>query len=134
WAVAHGSLGTSLFTGLPVRDMIVQRLAPTVTLMLMTLAVSVIVAIPCGALAAWMHNRWHDRGIMVLAVLSFSVPSFVVGYMLAWAFGLQLRWFPVQGYVPFSQGFWASLHTLVLPALALGSVYIALITRITRAT
>lgn len=134
WAVAHGSLGTSLFTGLPVRDMIVQRLAPTVTLMLMTLAVSVIVAIPCGALAAWMHNRWHDRGIMVLAVLSFSVPSFVVGYMLAWAFGLQLRWFPVQGYVPFSQGFWASLRTLVLPALALGSVYIALITRITRAT
>jgi peptide/nickel transport system permease protein len=134
WAVAHGSLGTSLFTGLPVRDMIVQRLAPTVTLMLMTLVVSVVVAIPCGALAAWMHNRWHDRGIMVLAVLSFSVPSFVVGYMLAWAFGLQLRWFPVQGYVPFSQGFWASLHTLVLPALALGSVCIALITSITRAT
>jgi peptide/nickel transport system permease protein len=134
WAVTHGDLGTSLFTGLPVSVMISQRLAPTVTLMIMTLAVSVAVAIPLGALAAWMHNRWHDRGIMVMAVLSFSVPSFVVGYMLAWTFGLQLRWFPVQGYVPFSQGFWASLHTLVLPALALGSVYVALITRITRAT
>jgi peptide/nickel transport system permease protein len=134
WAVMHGDLGTSLFTGLPVSVMISQRLAPTVTLMIMTLAVSVAVAIPLGALAAWMHNRWHDRGIMVMAVLSFSVPSFVVGYMLAWTFGLQLRWFPVQGYVPFSQGFWASLHTLVLPALALGSVYVALITRITRAT
>src|SRR5690606_17175500 len=134
WAIAHGDLGTSLFTGLPVSTMIAQRLAPTATLMVMTLVVSVIVAIPCGALAAWMHNRWHDRSIMVLAVLSFSVPSFVVGYILAWTLGLQLRWFPVQGYVPFSQGFWASLHTLVLPALALGSVYIALITRITRAT
>lgn len=134
WAVSHGDLGTSLFTGLPVSTMIAQRLAPTVTLMIMTLVVSVIVAIPCGALAAWMHNRWQDRSIMVLAVLSFSVPSFVVGYILAWTLGLQLRWFPVQGYVPFSQGFWASLHTLVLPALALGSVYIALITRITRAT
>lgn len=134
WAVTHGDLGTSLFTGLPVSVMISQRLAPTVTLMIMTLAVSVVVAIPLGALAAWMHNRWHDRGIMVMAVFSFSVPSFVVGYMLAWTFGLQLRWFPVQGYVPFSQGFWASLHTLVLPALALGSVYVALITRITRAT
>lgn len=134
WAVMHGDLGTSLFTGLPVSVMISQRLAPTVTLMIMTLAVSVAVAIPLGALAAWMHNRWHDRGIMVMAVFSFSVPSFVVGYMLAWTFGLQLRWFPVQGYVPFSQGFWASLHTLVLPALALGSVYVALITRITRAT
>ncbi|NYT51092.1 ABC transporter permease [Parapusillimonas granuli] len=134
WAIAHGDLGTSLFTGLPVSAMIAQRLAPTVTLMIMTLIVSVVVAIPFGALAAWMHNRWHDRGIMVLAVLSFSVPSFVVGYLLAWTLGLQLRWFPVQGYVPFSQGVGASLHSLVLPALALGSVYIALITRITRAT
>src|SRR5690606_13423425 len=107
---------------------------PTAPLMVMTRVGSVIVAIPCGALAAWMHNRWHDRSIMVLAVLSFSIPSFVVGYILAWTLGLQLRWFPVQGYVPFSQGFGASLHSLVLPALALGSVYIALITRITRAT
>src|SRR5690606_38718905 len=68
WAVAHGDLGTSLFTGLPVSAMIAQRVAPTVTLMVMTLIVSVIAAIPCGALAAWMHNRWQDRGIMVFAV------------------------------------------------------------------
>ena len=134
WAVLHGDLGQSLFTGLPVSHMISQRLAPTVSLMLLTLIVSVVIAIPLGAMAAWMHNRWQDRGIMVMAVLSFSVPSFAVGYLLAWTLGLQLRWFPVQGYVPFDQGFWASLHTLVLPALALGSVYVALITRITRAT
>lgn len=134
WAVLHGDLGQSLFTGLPVSHMISQRLAPTVSLMLLTLIVSVVIAIPLGAMAAWMHNRWQDRSIMVMAVLSFSVPSFAVGYLLAWTLGLQLRWFPVQGYVPFDQGFWASLHTLVLPALALGSVYVALITRITRAT
>jgi len=134
WRVLHGDLGASLFTGLPVSHMIGQRLAPTFSLMLMTLLVSVIVAIPLGALAAYKHNRLQDRSIMVLAVLTFSVPSFVVGYLLAWVFGLQLRWFPVQGYVPLSQGVWASLHTLVLPALALGSVYVALIARITRAT
>lgn len=134
WSVLHGDLGTSLFTGLPVSHMIAQRLAPTFSLMVLTLIVSVVIAIPMGAFAAWRHNRWHDRGIMVLAVFSFSVPSFVVGYLLAWTLGLQLRWFPVQGYVPFSGGFWASLHTLVLPTLALGSVYVALITRITRAT
>jgi peptide/nickel transport system permease protein len=134
WAVLHGDLGTSLFTGLPVSQMIAQRLAPTFSLMVLTLLVSVSLAIPLGAFAAWKHNRWHDRGIMVLAVFSFSVPSFAVGYLLAWTFGLQLRWFPVQGYVPFANGFWASIHTLVLPALALGSVYVALITRITRAT
>jgi len=134
WRVLHGDLGVSLFTGLPVSHMISQRLAPTFSLMAMTLLVSVIVAIPLGALAAYKHNRVQDRSIMVLAVLTFSVPSFVVGYLLAWVFGLQLRWFPVQGYVPLAQGVWASLHTLVLPALALGSVYVALIARITRAT
>ena len=134
WAISHGDLGKSLFTGLPVSAMIAQRLAPTFSLMLMTLVISVVVAIPMGAMAAWMHNRWHDRSIMVMAVLSFSVPAFAVGYLLAWIFGVQLRWFPVQGYIPLSEGLWASLHTLVLPALALGSVYVALITRITRAT
>lgn len=134
WAAMHGDLGASLFTGLPVSDMIAQRLAPTFTLMVMTICVSIFFAIPMGALAAWMHNRWQDRVLMVLAVFSFSVPAFAVGYLLAWIFGLQLRWFPVQGYVSFDEGFWASIHSLVLPALALGSVYIALITRITRAT
>lgn len=134
WNVLHGDLGTSLFTGLPVSHMISQRLEPTFSLMVLTLIVSVAAAIPLGAFAAWRHNRWQDRGIMVAAVFSFSIPSFVVGYLLAWALGLQLRWFPVQGYVPFERGFWASVHTLILPALALGSVYVALITRITRAT
>jgi peptide/nickel transport system permease protein len=134
WAVLHGDLGISLFTSQPVSYMIGQRLAPTFSLMVMTLILSVLVAVPLGALAAWRHNAWQDRGIMVSAVLGFSVPSFVVGYLLAWVLGLQLRWFPVQGYVPFARGVGASLHTLVLPALALGSVYIALITRITRAT
>jgi peptide/nickel transport system permease protein len=134
WHLLHGDLGTSLFTGLPVSHMIAQRLAPTFSLMVLTLIFSVMVAIPMGAFAAWRHNRWQDRGIMMAAVFSFSIPSFVVGYLLAWALGMQLRWLPVQGYVPFSNGIWASMRSLILPALALGSVYIALITRITRAT
>ena len=134
WHVMHGDLGTSMFTGLHVSDMIAQRLAPTFTLMVMTLIISVALAVPMGAFAAWRHNRWQDHGIMAFAVLIFSVPSFVVGYILAWIFGLELRWFPVQGYAPFSSGILASLYSLMLPALALGSVYVALITRITRAT
>lgn len=134
YAVGQGDLGRSLYTGLPVSEMIAQRITPTFTLMVMTLVLSVMLAIPMGTLSAWKHNRWQDRSIMVFAVFIFSVPSFVVGYILAWVFGLQMRWFPVQGYVPFSSGVLASLHTLVLPAFALGSVYVALITRITRAT
>jgi len=132
--VLQGDLGTSLFTGVPVSQMIVQRMSPTFTLMVMTLIVSVLIAIPLGALAAWRHNSKYDRGVMIVAVLSFSLPTFVVGYMLAWALGIEMRWLPVQGYVPFSQGIWNSIKTLILPTLALSSVYVALITRITRAT
>ena len=132
--VLQGDLGVSLFTGVSVTEMIVQRMAPTFTLMFMTLCVSIFIAIPLGALAAWRHNRAYDRGVMILAVLSFSIPTFVVGYILAWGLGIELRWLPVQGYAPYSQGIWASIRTLILPTLALSSVYIALITRITRAT
>ena len=133
WKVLHGDLGESIFTGLSVSHMIGQRLTPTLSLMLMTLVFSVLIAIALGAVAAWHHHRPVDRIIMMLAVLSFSAPSFVIGYLLAWTFGLEIRWLPVQGYVPLSEGFWASIRTLILPTLALCSVYIALITRITRA-
>ena len=134
WRVLHGDLGQSLFTSLPVTHMISQRLAPTLTLMCMTLVCSIFIAIPLGALSAWRHHSTFDRVMLILAVLSFSVPSFVVGYLLAWIFGLEIKWVPVQGYVPFTQGIWASIRTLILPTLALCSVYVALITRITRAT
>lgn len=132
--ILRGDLGVSLFTGLAVSEVIAQRIPPTFTLMLMTLIVSVAIAIPIGALAAWRHNRLDDRLIMVGAVFSFSLPTFVVGYALAWLFGVELRWLPIQGYVPFSEGVWKSIRTLIVPTLALASVYVALITRITRAT
>jgi peptide/nickel transport system permease protein len=85
-------------------------------------------------LAAWKQGTWIDRVIMVVAVFGFSVPVFVVGYLLAYVFALQLDWLPVQGYTPIAQGFWPWLSNLILPSVALGSVYIALIARITRAT
>ncbi len=134
WSLLHGDLGLSLFTNQPVAAMIVQRLEPTYLLMLMTLVVSVTLALPIGVIAAWKHNTASDRAVMVFAVLSFSVPSFVVGYLLAFVFGLQLRWLPVQGYVPMSNGLWPAVRSLILPAVALGSVYIGLLARITRAT
>ncbi len=134
WSLLHGDLGQSLFTNQPVATMIAQRLEPTYLLMLMTLVISVAVALPIGVIAAWKHNTTKDRVVMIFAVLSFSVPSFVVGYLLAFVFGLTLRWLPVQGYVPMSNGIWPAVRSLILPALALGSVYIGLLARITRAT
>ncbi len=132
--VARGDLGTSIFTNLPVSHMIAQRIEPTLSLMLLTLVISVSVAIPLGIVAAWKAGTWIDRGVMLFAVLGFSVPVFVTAYLLAFVFALELEWLPVQGYSPISKGFVPFIENLILPALALGSVYIALLARMTRAT
>jgi peptide/nickel transport system permease protein len=134
WHVLHGDLGTSIFTNLPVLTMIEQRTPTTLSLMSITLVMSIAIAVPMGVLAAWKAGTWIDRVIMVMAVLGFSVPVFVVGYVLAYVFALELPWFPVQGYEPLSAGFWPWLQSLILPAITLGGIYIALIARITRAT
>jgi peptide/nickel transport system permease protein len=134
WRLLHADLGRSIFTNLPVTTMIAQRVEPTLSLMVITLILSVVVAVPIGVLAAWKVGTWLDRAIMAFAVFGFSVPVFVVGYLLAYTFALQLEWLPVQGYTPISQGLWPWLKNLILPSIALGCVYIALIARITRAT
>ncbi len=134
WNVLHGDLGVSIFSNLPVSKLIGQRLEPTFSLMVLTLLLSIGIAVPVGVLAAWLQGTWVDRVLMAIAVLGFSVPVFVVGYMLSYVFALQLDWFPVQGYTPLARGFGPWLNNLVLPAVALAGVYIALIARITRAT
>jgi len=132
--VLQGDLGTSMFTGLPVTELIAQRIEPTLSLMIVTILMAVAIAVPIGVVAAWKAGTWIDRLIMAFSVLGFSVPVFVVGYLLAYYFALELDWLPVQGYTPISDGFWPWLENLILPAIALGFIYIALIARITRAT
>ena len=134
WHVLHGDLGTSIFTNLPVTHMIAQRIQPTVSLMVITLVISLACAIPLGVVAAWKQGSWIDRFAMIISTLGFSVPVFVVGYVLAYVFALTLDWFPVQGYTPIEQGVWPWFLNLLLPAVALGLIYMALIARITRAT
>jgi peptide/nickel transport system permease protein len=131
WHVLHGDLGQSIFTNLPVTHMIAQRVEPTVVL---TLIFSIVVAVPMGVVAAWKQGSLIDRGVMLLAVFGFSVPVFVVGYLLAYVFALQLDVLPVQGYTPLSEGVWPWLSNLILPTLTLGGAFVALIARITRAT
>jgi peptide/nickel transport system permease protein len=134
WHIMQGDLGLSIFTNLPVTRMIAQRIEPTLSLMVVTLILAIGIAVPLGVVAAWKSGSWIDRLVMGFAVLGFSVPVFVVGYVLAYVFALQLDWVPVQGYTPIANGFWPWLQNLILPAVALGGVYIALIARITRAT
>jgi peptide/nickel transport system permease protein len=132
--ILRGDLGISIFTSLPVTQLIAQRIEPTVSLMIVTLILAISIAVPMGVIAAWKAGSWIDRFAMAISVTGFSVPVFVVGYLLAYIFALQLDWLPVQGYTPLSQGLWPWFENLILPAITLGFVYIALIARITRAS
>ena len=134
WNILRGDLGVSIFTNLPVSTMIRQRVEPTLSLSLVTLILSIVLAVPMGVVAAWKQGTFIDRAVMAFAVLGFSVPVFVVAYVLAYYFALEWDLLPVQGYTPFAQGFWPWLENLILPSIALGAGYIALIARITRAT
>ena len=133
WRILHFDLGTSMFTGMPVTKLIGQRIEPTLSLMIITLILAIVIAVPMGVVAAWKAGSWIDRALMGFAVFGFSVPVFVVGYVLAYVFALELEWLPVQGYTPFSAGLWPWFENLILPSIALGFVYIALIARTTRA-
>ncbi len=133
-ALLHGDIGTSIFWGDSVFTLIGQRAEPTVSLAFTTLAVAVFLAIGLGVLAAARVGTWVDRLVMGFAVLGFSVPVFVVGYLLIFIFSISLKWLPVQGYSPIAEGVVPWLRNLVLPSVALGLAYVALIARITRAT
>lgn len=135
WAsrVLVGDLGISIFSNEPVSKLILQRLEPTLSLALTTTIFAVIIAVSVGVLAAWKAGTWIDRLVMAFSVAGFSVPVFVVGYLLIYVFAIQLRWLPVQGYTPIAEGIIPWLRNLVLPSIALGLAYVALIARITRA-
>jgi peptide/nickel transport system permease protein len=132
--IAQGDLGISIFSNEPVLKLVGQRLEPTVSLALATLLVAVVIAVTFGVIAAWKAGSVIDRLLMVVSVVGFSVPVFVVGYMLIYVFAIWLRWLPVQGYTPIAEGIIPWLRNLTLPAIALGLAYVALIARITRAT
>lgn len=134
WATVRGDLGVSMYSGIPVTTLVQQRMGPTFSLAVTTLIVAVTIAVTLGVLAAWKAGSLLDRAVMGLAVTGFSVPVFVVGYIMVYYVSLQWRWLPVQGYKPMSDGIGPWLSHLVLPSFALGLAYVALIARITRAS
>lgn len=134
WNLLHGDLGRSLFWGDPVTRLIAQRAEATIALAITTSIFAIAMALLLGITAAAKAGTAFDRLVMAFAVLDFSIPSFVVGYVLIYVFGVELKWLPVQGYSPIAEGVGPWLRSLALPTVALGLVYMALIARITRAT
>jgi peptide/nickel transport system permease protein len=130
----RGDLGVSLFSHLPVASLVAQRIPPTLSLAVATMMFAVTTALPLGIVAAWQVGRWIDRVIMALAIAAFSFPIFIIGYALVWGLALHWRVLPVQGYTPPSAGLAPFALHLVLPAVSLGLVFMALLTRMTRST
>jgi peptide/nickel transport system permease protein len=130
----HGDLGVSLISNVPVLKMISQRIEPSISIAVATIILSVLIAVPLGVIAAWKQGTWIDRFVMGLSVLGFSVPVFVIGYVLIQLFAIDLRWLPVQGFKSITGGLGPFLERLALPTLALSFIYVALIARMTRAS
>lgn len=130
----RGDLGTSIFSHEPVATLIWQRVEPTLSVTLCTLAMALVVALAMGVIAAATAGSALDHWVMGFAALAFSIPAFVVGYLLIFVVAINLRWLPVQGYTPIADGILPWLQHLILPSITLSLAYIALIARITRAT
>ena len=134
WHVVQGDLGVSIFSGEAVTHMIGQRLQPTFSLLLLAIVISVGGGVPFGVAAAARPGSWHDRALTAFTTLGFSLPAFIAGYGLAFVFATTLKWLPVQGFVPLSEGPGLWLRNLILPAVTLSLVYAAIIARVTRAS
>lgn len=129
-----GNLGTSLISQTPVTTLIAQRLEPTISIALLAITFSVLIAVPLGVIAAWRHGGWLDNAVMTLSVFGFSLPVFVIGYLLIQLFAIDLKWLPVQGFRSVFGGIGPFLERAALPALTVSTIYIALIARMTRAS
>ncbi len=139
--VVQGDLGYSFYLSKPVTELIAQRIEPTLALALGTVILAVLIAVPLGTLAAWRMGGWLDRLLSGFSVAGFSIPVFVIGYLLIYLFAIRLEWLPVQGYKSLLDGAggagagpWAWMRQLILPWMTLAMIYVALIARVTRAS
>ena len=132
--VLHGDFGESVSGNETVLSMILSHLQPTVFLSLYSLIIAAVIAIPLGMIAARKKGAMVDHSVTVISLAGISLPSFLLGLFLMLLFAVRLKWFPVSGYVPPSQGMASHLRSLCLPAITLGFMNAALMMRMTRAS
>ncbi len=131
--IFQGDLGQSIFLNQPVTQALAARAEPTFFLTLFSILIAVLIALPVGVLSAVKRGTFFDQSVVTLTMIAASVPSFWLGLMLIQTLAVGMGWFPASGYGGPDTGFIDRLHHLILPALALGVVNSALITRFTRA-
>lgn len=132
--VLTGDLGDSFFLKMPVLQAFLENLGPTFSLAILSQIIAIIIALTLGVIAAKKRGTATDQAVMGLSLFGISIPSFLVGLFLILLFSVQLRWLPVAGYRPLSDGIVEHLKYLILPAIALGTMQAALITRMTRSS
>jgi peptide/nickel transport system permease protein len=132
--VLHGDLGQSIFLNQPVGQALLQRAEPTFFLTVFSLVIAVVIALPVGVLSAYYRDTAFDQAMTTIAMFAASIPSFWLGLVLMQIFAVQLGWFDTSGYGGPGASFAERMQHLVLPAVALGLISSALITRFTRAS
>lgn len=136
WAgrLLRGDLGTSIFSKHSITSLMAPRLQPTLSLAFIAITLSILLGVPMGVIAAWKARSVLDSGVMLFAVLGFSIPVFWLGFLFIWGFAVNIRIFPAVGFVPISDGIIPYLRSLTLPALANAIPFSALVARMTRST
>jgi len=130
--LAHGNFGTSLVLNQSVVSAVIERLPVTLSLSVIAMAIVVPVGVACGVTAAYFRGTLVDQGMMLLALLGVSVPSFWIAILSVVLFSVVLGWLPSSGYVPLSEGFWPWLAALIQPAVILALFQIGFLARTTR--
>ena len=131
----RGDWGTSYITSQDIFELaVLQALPVTLTLAALSLLVALLIGIPAGVMAALNRNSWIDMAATSLAIAGNAFPSFYLGIILIWVFGVGLGWFPTLGFVAPWDDLWQGLWHLALPAITLGAWYVGLIARITRSS
>jgi len=134
-SAVRGDFGVSMYYRQPVMELILERLEPTVLLVIYAMVVGILIGVPLGIIAAVKRNSIIDRLCMVTSMLGISMPGFWLGLNLVMLFAISLPIFPSQGYSPIAEnGLMETLRYLTLPAFALGIQRSASLARITRSS
>jgi peptide/nickel transport system permease protein len=133
WLMLQGDLGNSIYgSHIPVAQEIREALPRTLSLATLGFLIALVIAVPAGLIAATRRGSLLDHGVTLAAFLGLSMPDFWTGILLIILFAATLQWLPAIGYVPLSEGFWPWLSHLILPALAVGTTFSAIIARMIR--
>lgn len=133
WNILHGEFGFSIYgSHQPVGRLIAEALPRTLSLAALSFFLAILIAVPAGIIAATRRNTGADYAVTIFAFIGLSMPEFWVAILLIIFFAANLHWLPAIGYVPLAKGFWPWFSHLILPAIAVGTGFSAIIARMIR--